>query len=281
MKFIFSTGSLHTYGTERIFALAAAVGFDGLELMADQRWDTRQADHLKQLIERYRLPILAVHSPFFGVPGWPKDPVGLLRESLTLAEAIGAGVVIHHLPLRAGYAILSFGGGKRLTLPLPGWDMEGDYRRWLLTDYPQLQAQTNVALCIENMPTRRVIGGDWNAHTWNSVAAMKRFPALTMDTTHLGTWGLDPCAVYLQWQGRVRHIHLSNFDGREHRRPETGHLRLDLLLGLLAATDYQGTVSFELHPDTLDAGQSDDHVQGLLTHSLQLCRRWAGRHHQA
>ena len=34
-----STGSLFTYGTARVARLAAAAGFDGLEIMIDDRWD--------------------------------------------------------------------------------------------------------------------------------------------------------------------------------------------------------------------------------------------------
>ena len=56
MNFIFSTGSLYTYGTERCFALAARVGFDGIELMVDDRWDTRREQHLHRLMNRYALP---------------------------------------------------------------------------------------------------------------------------------------------------------------------------------------------------------------------------------
>ena len=103
-----------------------------------------------------------------------------------------------------------------------------------------------------------------------------RFDAITMDTTHLGTWALDAAAVYAAWGSRVQHIHLSNFDaGREHRRPEQGELRLDRLLALLAATRYAHNVTLELHPDALDAGQEDGRLVALLRASVDACRRWA------
>jgi sugar phosphate isomerase/epimerase len=104
---------------------------------------------------------------------------------------------------------------------------------------------------------------------------MARFSTLTMDTTHLATWGLEPLAAYTHWQERVRHVHLSNFDGHEHRRPETGQLRLDRLLSQMAHDGYQGAVTLELHPDALDAGREDDHVVSLLANSLSICRKWA------
>ena len=42
MRFALSTGSLYTYGLDRVFALAAEVGFDGIEVLIDPRFDTRQ-----------------------------------------------------------------------------------------------------------------------------------------------------------------------------------------------------------------------------------------------
>jgi sugar phosphate isomerase/epimerase len=73
----------------------------------------------------------------------------------------------------------------------------------------------------------------------------------------------------------VRHVHLSNFSGQEHRRPEEGHLRLDRFLVRLAADGYRGAVSLELSPDALNAGRPDDEVAGLMTASLAYCRQAA------
>jgi len=279
MDFIFSTGSLYTYGTERCFQLASAAGFDGIELMVDARWDTRQPAHLRTLVERYQLPVLAVHSPFLSVPGWPADQPGLIERAVALAEGIDARVVIHHLPERVGYAVIYL-GGKRTILPVPGWDAQGDYRIWLQSGYRALQGRTNVTLCIENMPARKMWGlrwnpCSWNATCWDTIDRITRFPALTMDTTHLGTWGLEPVDVFGRWRDRVRHIHLSNFDGREHRRPETGRLHLDQLLARLATDGYDGAVTLELHPDALEAGAPDDRLIQLLATSLRHCREWA------
>ena len=99
------------------------------------------------------------------------------------------------------------------------------------------------------------------------------------DTTHLGTWNLEPLDVsvrwqekVVRWQEKVRHVHLSNFNGREHRRPEDGHLCLDLLVARMAADGYGGAISFELHPDALRAGAPDDVTIELMTNSLAACR---------
>lgn len=274
MRFLFSTGSLYSYGIERCFAFASAAGFDGVEIMVDQRWGTRQAAYLRGLHDRFGLPVGAIHSPFWlGLSGWPADQPGRIQASVQLAEAVGAGVVVHHLPARVGH-LMMFAGGRRIRLPVPLWGRETRYRRWLEEAYAAAQAKTEVRLCIENMPAYRRAGRRWNLYYWNDPEAIRRFPNLTMDTTHLGTWGLQPVEVYSHLDGHVGHVHLSNFDGREHRLPESGELRLDMLLQRLAADGYEGAVSLELHPEALGAGDADEAVIERMATSLAHCRQW-------
>ena len=271
MRFLFSTGSLYTYGIDRCFDLAARAGFDGMELMTDGRWDTRQPDYLKTLTDRFGLSIVAIHIPLEDAvaPGWPDDNPGRIRETVALAETLGAEVVVHHLPLRFRMHWIQVGRG-RAPMPLPGRDA---YKRWLIEDYAALQATTSVTLCIENMPARQMFGRRVQIARRNTPKEIVRFPTLTLDTTHLGTWGLDSETVYQMLRERVRHVHLSNFNGREHRRPEDGSLELDRLLARLATDGFTGAITLELSPDALDAGAPDDTVLTLLKNSLAYCHR--------
>ena len=101
MKLVLSTGSLYTYGLDRVFALAAEAGFDGMEVLIDARWDGRQPDYLARLMQESGLPITTVHTPFIPwVPGWPPGGLDRLERSAEVARAVGAGVVVAHLPLR-------------------------------------------------------------------------------------------------------------------------------------------------------------------------------------
>lgn len=271
LPFLFSTGSLWSYGLERCFDLAAQAGFDGLELMIDQRWDSRQPAYLAGLVQRYGLPVRAVHSPFSSAPGWPADNPGRIERSLRLAEALDADVVVHHLPDRVGRVWVQT-ESRFFPFPTPGRNPDSFYRRWLESEYAALQATTSVKLCIENMPAFQRFGRRWQLSTWNTPEEMLRFPHITLDTTHLGTWGLEPVAVLPRYEGRVSHVHLSNFDGREHRRPQDGRLALDRFLKALIAEGYQGAVSLELHPDALDAGAADERVLERMAGSLVWCR---------
>jgi sugar phosphate isomerase/epimerase len=221
-------------------------------------------------VQRFGLPVLALHAPFdsYPLPGWPAEASERIGMTVALAEEIGATVVVHHLPLR--WRIGRFQRrGVRISVPLPG---ESAYLRWLQDGYTALQERTSVGLCIENLPAVRAGGRRINMAAWNTPVGAARFRFLTMDTTHLGTWGIDPERYFEDAGGRIRHIHLSNFDGREHRRPEAGFLRLDRLLARLAASGYDDCVTLELHPDALEAGAPDAQVRALMQESLAYCR---------
>ena len=274
MRFLFSTGSLYTYSLARCFGFAATAGFDGIELMVDVRWDTRQTDYIYKLTRQYGLPVVAVHTPLRPVPGWAEGVPAHIQQTLNIAEILDAEVVVHHLPMRVGFGEFTI-IGRHYIVPFPWWRMHKDYIGWLDDGYGRLQETTEIQLCIENMPAKRILGRLWSPSPWNTIEEIQRFSSLTMDTTHLGTWGFDPTEVYKQWNGRVKHIHLSNYNGREHRRPEIGELRLDRLLAHLSATCYTGTITLEVSPDALDAGCDDAHLVTVLTTSLESCRTWA------
>jgi sugar phosphate isomerase/epimerase len=269
-----STGSLHSYGTARVFDLAARAGFDGIEIMVDHRWDTRHPGYLRGLSRDHGLPIVALHVPFLTLdaPGWPDDEVGRLQHTVTLAQTLGVPTVVTHLPFRfhalvgKWYAFRSH--SYRLPLPIPRRE---SYSRFLCNGMSAFEEEMGVTVAIENMPAHRLWGVRINSYAFNSIAEIARFPHLTLDTTHLGTWSLDPLAVYEQLRERVVHVHLSNFDGREHRSPPDGHLPLAELLCCLARDGYQGAITVETSPDALDA-QDEVKCLAALRRALAFCR---------
>jgi sugar phosphate isomerase/epimerase len=278
MTIALSTGSLYTYGMARVFDLAADAGFDGVELLVDERWDSRQPEYLSGLSGETGLPILAVHSPFKPfVPGWPRDPVGRLRETVALARAVGALVAVAHLPLRFRAAQVQFYGFQRglmmLPIPLGG---EKAYRHFLLNGLADFEAEQGIPIAVENMPVRHAFGHNWDIHWLNDLETLAQMPHLTLDTTHIGTRGLDLLAVYERLKARITHVHLSDFDGREHRLPGSGRLPLADLLRRLSQDGYTGTVTVELGPEVLEA-EDEALVRGHLRRALVFCREHAGQ----
>ena len=269
-----STGSLYSYGLARVFELAAEAGYDSIEVLVDHRWDTRHPDYLRRLSSDNGLPILVVHSPFVAhVPDWPSDQLGRLHRTVELAQGVGAATVVTHLPFRLHAIAGQWHGYKphRFFLPVPLPRREPYYHFLREGRVAQLEAESGVTIGVENMPSKRFLGLGINGYWFNSPAELARFPHLTLDTTHLGTWGLDPVAVYEQLRERVAHVHLSNFDGREHRSPPDGKLPLAELLRVLARDGYEGVITIEGHPDALDA---EDEVECLaaLRRALVFCR---------
>jgi len=268
-----STGSLYTYGIARIFGSAAQAGYDGIEVLVDHRWDTRQPAYLRRLSADYGLPIVAIHSPFVvEVPGWPADQLGRLQRTVALAQEVGVSTVVTHLPFRL-YAIVGHWHAyrpRRFFLPVPLPRRE-PYYHFLRNGLAELEAGAGLTIGVENMPSKRLLGLRFNGYWYNSPAELSHFPHLTLDTTHLGTWGLDPLAVYGQLRERVVHVHLSNYDGREHRSPPDGCLPLAGFLRYLARDGYQGAIVVECHPDALDA-EDEARCLAALCRALAFCR---------
>jgi sugar phosphate isomerase/epimerase len=273
-----STGSLFTYGIARVFELAAEAGFDAVEVLADQRWDSRQPAYLRRISTDTGLPIAAVHNPFKAfVPGWPSDSLGRLQETVALAHGVGAAVVVAHLPLRTRGARVEFFGIGRgaLLLPIP-LGGEKVYRDFLLNGLASFEEEQGIKIAVENMPARRFLGRRLNIHWLNDMEALSSMPHLTLDTTHIGTWGYDLLAIYERLRSRIAHVHLSNFNGQEHRRPEDGHLPLADLLRRLQQDGYEGAVSLEMGPEVLQA-EDEELVRDHLRQAMRFCHESMGR----
>lgn len=268
-----STGSLYTYGLDRVFGLAKAAGFDGIEVLVDGRWDTRQADYLRHLTERHRVPVVSLHSPFqlIQVPGWERDPIWRLKRTVELAEVLGARVVVAHPPL--GWLLISLrvtGASKNrgfwVGVPL-SWFVGRTYARWLWDELEGFQRGTEVTVAVENMPCKRVGPFGFDLYQMTRLELLESFRHLTLDTTHLATHGIDIMQTYERLADRVVHIHLSNYNGQEHRLPQDGHLPLAELLCRLKRDGYEGIVTLELHPDVLgdaDEGQVFTNLQATV-----------------
>lgn len=274
-----STGSLYTYGLARVFDLAAEAGFDAVEILADQRLDSRQPAYLRRLMQESGLPIAAIHSPFpvISTPGWPQDPLDRLRESAALAREVGAPVVVTHLPLRGQIVRVELLGAKIKRWLLPIFvPPKPEYRQFLLNGLAEFETKEKIHVGVENMPARRILGRQINPYFFNDLETLAGFPHLTLDTTHIGTWGLDLLEVYEQLKTRISHVHLSNFDGQEHRLPEDGHLPLAELLRRLTRDGYQGAATVEVGPEVLEA-EDEGLVHVHLQRAVQFFREHTAR----
>jgi sugar phosphate isomerase/epimerase len=242
-------------------------------LLVDDRWDTRQPVYLRRLVSKHGIPILALHSPFVAkVPGWPTDQLGRLRETVALAQELGVPVVVAHLPLRLHLLSVEWHGQRSSTVHLPFPRLRRDaYARFLCEELDAFESSSGVKVAVENMPARRFLGLKLDRFRWNTPDELARFRHVTLDATHLATWGTDLLAAYARLRDQLVHVHLSNFDGREHRLPDAGDLPLDVLLQQLAAGGFVGTVTVECDPSAMEAA-SPARASVAAQQALDFCR---------
>ena len=93
-RLLFSTGSLYVYDLSLAFQLSAEAGFDGVEVMCDERYSTRHREYLQQLSDQHNQPIHVLHTPFSPrLPGWynaQHDQIERITQTLKLAEKLNA-----------------------------------------------------------------------------------------------------------------------------------------------------------------------------------------------
>ncbi len=224
---IFSTGSLYPFGVERVFSWISESGYDGAEVMMDDRWDTHQEDYLRELSERRDVRILALHPPIFE-GAWRLSPGETLVRAARLARSLDIPTVVAHPP------------------------RPGKLREW--RDGPLREArEEGVVVAVENMPRSGPrgflgFGGEGSSYLPEHLDGMGD---ITLDTSHVAASRLDLMGVYSTLADRLRHVHLSDSDltgGDQHRLPGKGRLPLRPFLDALARDEYPGAVSLELKP---------------------------------
>ncbi|HSK85961.1 MAG TPA: sugar phosphate isomerase/epimerase family protein [Rubrobacter sp.] len=234
---VFSTGSLYTFGLERVYAWVSEAGYDGVEIMMDERWDTHQEYYLRDLVERHGVPILALHPPLRR-GAWGLGPEETLVRVARLASRMEVPVVVAHPPP-------------------PGRPLE----RWKAGPLREAREQ-GVVVAVENMPQSRS-AGMFNVRRKSCYLPehLASVGQVTLDTSHAGASRVDISRAHSVLAAQLSHIHLSDSNlevGRdEHRLPGKGRLPLKPFLAALGASGYPGAVSLELKPWPLGAPDPD------------------------
>ncbi len=225
---IFSTGSLYPFGLGRVYAWISEAGYDGAEIMMDERWDTHQEEYLGDLVERHGVPILALHPPLRR-GAWRLGSEETLVRVARLASRMDVPVVVAHPPP-------------------PGRPLE----RWKAGPLREAREQ-GVVVAVENMPRSRA-GGLFRVRRKSCYLPehLAEVGDVTLDTSHAGASKVDILRAHSVLATQLCHVHLSDSNleaGRdEHRLPGKGRLPLKPLLAALGASGYAGAVCLELKP---------------------------------
>jgi sugar phosphate isomerase/epimerase len=225
-----STASVYPETCVDAFALAADLGYDGVEVMVWTDPVSQDAAALGRLSDHYGLPVLAVHAPTLLVTQrvWGREPWPKLERSCELARAVGAGTVVAHPPFR--------------------WQRE--YAAGFVPGVEELAERFEVAVAVENMFPWRARNREVLAYLpgWDPVPQPYR--DVTLDLSHTATAGVDGLEVARALGDRLRHLHLADGLGSakdEHLVPGRGGQPCGEVLGLLAERSWDGAVVVEVN----------------------------------
>lgn len=225
-----STASAYPLGTSAAFRVAAELGYDGVEVMVWTEAASQDADVLRDLVQRWGVPVLSVHAPTLlltqRVMG--SEPWGKVDRSVELARDVGASTVVLHPPFR--------------------WQKE--YATGFVDGVAEREARhPQIALAVENMFPWRARGREVQAYLphWD----LRRMPYAhtTLDLSHTATSGSDALALADDLGPRLRHVHLADGLGSykdEHLVPGRGTQPCASLLRGLPAAGFTGDVVVEV-----------------------------------
>jgi sugar phosphate isomerase/epimerase len=243
-----STSSAFPGPAAHAFALAAALGYDGVEIMVTAERATQDADRLAELVQQYQVPVLSVHSPCLLVTArvWGTDPLVKIARSVELAERLGAGVVVAHPPFV--------------------WQRAAAGSFVAAVD--ELSERTDVVIAIENMFPLRVAGSSVNSYRphWDPVPAGYRW--FTLDLSHTAASGVDARAMAARMGDRLAHLHLADGSGAtrdEHLVPGRGVVPCGEVLARLARSGFGGSVVVEVTTRGLAPDQREADLAEALT----------------
>jgi sugar phosphate isomerase/epimerase len=243
-----STAAVYPEPTAAAFALAAELGYDGVEVMVQTDPVSQSVDALSDLVQEYQIPVLSVHSPCLLLTArvWSSDPLVKLARSVDMAERLSATAVVVHPPFvwqRSAVATFT-------------------------PSVAELQDRTDVRIAVENMFPVKVRGAVVNSYRphWNPVAAGHRW--FTLDLSHTATSRIDAMELAAQMGDRLGHLHLGDGSGSakdEHLVPGRGGQPCAEMLDLLSRNGFDGAVVVEISTRNVAQEERETDLAEALT----------------
>lgn len=253
-----STASVWPLRVRDGFELAAALGYDGVEVMVWADPESQDVPALRRRSRSIGVPVLSVHSPSLLITQrvWSPDPVVRLRRSVEAALELEARTVVVHPPFR--------------------WQRRyGDAFADLVAE---LEEDSGVAIAVENMFKVRPPGsrnGRVSAFRPSIDPTDVGYSHYTLDLSHTAAAGMDALALAERMDAGLAHVHLADGTGvpkDEHLVPGRGDQPCGELLQHLATAGFDGQVVLEVNTRTArqPATRVKDLADGLLFARLHL-----------
>ena len=234
-----STSSVFPETTESAFAIAAELGYDGIEVMVGTDAASQDSYMLKELVQEYQVPILSIHSPCLIVTQrvWGTDPWGKLRKAQATAQALGAGTVVVHPPFR--------------------W--QRSYAKEFVTGLARMENETDIVFAVENMFPWRALSQEIAGYAPGWDVRDEDYLHTTVDLSHTSVSHTDALELIHDLDTRVAHLHLADGKGTakdEHLVPGRGTQPVAEVLQELSSRGFAGNLIVEVSTRSADSQQT-------------------------
>jgi sugar phosphate isomerase/epimerase len=250
---LLSTASVYPERTAAAFEMAAAAGYDGVEVMVWQDPVSQDSDALLELAHKYGTPILAVHAPclIWTQRVWSWDPVVRLDRAAQTAAKVGADKVVVHPPFR--------------------WQRE--YGRNFAGQVHRLEDAHGVQVAVENMFPIRAGKRQWCSYYghWDP-SVLGGFRNYTLDISHAAVAKADIFDILDRMGEALSHLHLGDGTGHprdEHLVPGRGNQPCSEVLQALVERGFAGSVALEISTRSVRGQQQRE---ADVVESLQFAR---------
>jgi sugar phosphate isomerase/epimerase len=224
-----STASVYPEGVATAFEMARDVGYDGVEVMVWTDPISQDVGQVAHLSERFGMPVLAIHAPCLLITQrvWSTDPWERLRRSLEAADKLAAPTVVVHPPFR--------------------W--QRDYARDFVEGVARLEAESGIAIAVENMYPWRAGRRELPAYAPHWDPTDQDYAHNTLDLSHTAVSGTNAIGMAEALGDRLSHLHMADGTSSsrdEHLIPGRGDQPCVEMLELLARRGWSGTIILEI-----------------------------------
>jgi sugar phosphate isomerase/epimerase len=250
-----STASVWPQSATTAFELAAALGYDGVEVMVWVDPLSQDPAALRRRARQYRVPVLAVHAPCLLITQrvWSPRPDERLRRAVQAAQDLDAPTVVVHPPFR--------------------WQRR--YAEGFAELVRDLEDSSGIAIAVENMFPVRRFGRQVSAFEPSIDPTEPGYRHYTLDLSHTSAAGEDAVALRARMGDGLVHIHLADGTGQprdEHLVPGRGTQPCAEVCESLAVDGFAGQVVLEINTRRARtaAERAKDLAEALLFARLHL-----------
>lgn len=226
--------SLQNYGLHRIFRFAKDAGYDGVEIAITTDFDTQNAEYIQELVKEYELPVVAVSAA-------RRTTKKRVLDAIKMAKDLNCQIVVIQPPDLFNFSLAS----------------------WIKKEIPETRKREKMHICLENSDAKTFFG-ILPQYAMNSMADLKKFKAVSIDTANIMAKKLDLLGIYKELKENIYHIHLADATtSKNHIMPGKGAVPLESLLTKLKEDKYRYAISLRIKATELRAGDDQEVMKRL------------------